>query len=74
MPGLQMHDRWGIILSSGMIPSCSAYEAFCPLRCSQGMKMGESGQHIFSAESVSFAVHADPPFNPEGQMSLALLP
>jgi len=38
------------------------------------MKMGEKWQHIFSPESVSFAVHADPPFNPEGQMSLTLPP
>jgi hypothetical protein len=71
-----MKRRRGVVSLCGlmMLLSGPLYQCVGPLRCSQGMKMGESGQRIFSAESVSFAVHADPPFNPEGQMSLALLP
>jgi len=35
--------------------------------------MGETGQHIFPAKTVSLAVHADPSLNPESQMSLILI-
>ena len=69
-----MDDRRGMILLTGMKPSCTAEEALRPLSRAQGMEMGEAGKNIFPAQAVSLAIQADPPLNPESQMSLIFIP